>query len=107
MPCTPGRPFWHYRGLPVTQYWKVPAADVAPDLRVAVNARAEYWMSRQPIPGGPAFENFEMRTRFRQGQTFVFGVTRRDLADLIPVPAPVRPPDAATPAAAPSPRRSP
>lgn len=77
----PGRPFWRYRGMPVTQYWRVPAADVAPDLRVAVNARAEYWMSRQPIPGGPAFENFEMRTRFREGQVFVFGVTKQSPAD--------------------------
>jgi hypothetical protein len=80
----PERPFWHYAGAPVTQYWKVPGAEVASDLRVVVNARADYWMSRQPIPGGPAFENFEMRTRFREGQTFVFGVSKLVPGDLMP-----------------------
>jgi hypothetical protein len=36
-----------------------------------------YWASRQPLPGGVAIENFELRERFYEGQTFVFGVTRR------------------------------
>lgn len=80
----PAQPFWHYAGVPVTQYWKVPTARVAPDLRVIVNARAEYWMSRHAIPGGPAFENFEMRTRFREGQAFVFGVSKLAPGDLMP-----------------------
>lgn len=74
----PGRPFWHYAGVPVTQYWRVPGGEITPDLRVIVNARAEYWGSRQPIPGGPAFENFEMRTRFREGQVFIFGVSKSE-----------------------------
>jgi hypothetical protein len=34
-------------------------------------------MSRHPIPGGVAFENFEMRERFRPGQRIVFGITHR------------------------------
>lgn len=80
----PGAPFWHYAGMPVKQYWKVPEAGFAPDLRVAVNARRTYWRSRQAIPGGPAFENFEMRTRFREGQVFVFGVAKQAPSDTRP-----------------------
>jgi hypothetical protein len=34
-------------------------------------------MSRQPIPGGIAFENFEMRERFAPDQRIVFGITRK------------------------------
>lgn len=73
----PGRLHWRYRGFPVTQYWKKPAGSARDDLHVAVNGRYTYWMSRQPIPGGIAFENFEMRERFYDGQRFVFGLTRR------------------------------
>ena len=40
------------------------------------------WKSRHPIPGGVAFENFEMRERFRPGQRFVFGITRRTPGEL-------------------------
>ena len=72
----PGSPAWHYGGVPVTQYWKVDKDSVHDDLQAAVNARYTYWKSRQPIPGGVAFENCELRTSFRDGQSFVFGVTR-------------------------------
>lgn len=72
----PGSPAWHYGGAPVTQYWKVDKDAVHDDLQAAVNARYTYWKSRRPIPGGVAFENCELRTRFRDGQSFVFGVTR-------------------------------
>jgi hypothetical protein len=72
----PGSPVWHYGGVPVTQYWKVDKDAVHDDLQAAVNARYAYWKSRRPIPGGVAFENCELRTSFRNGQSFVFGVTR-------------------------------
>ena len=49
---------------------------------MAVNGRFTYWLSRQPIPGGIAFENFEMRERFHDGQRFVFGITRRTPGEL-------------------------
>ena len=78
----PGRRHWRYAGVPVTQYWKKPAGTAGQDLRVAVNGRYTYWMSRQPIPGGIAFENFEMQERFEQGQRFIFGVTRKAPQDL-------------------------
>jgi hypothetical protein len=78
----PGRRAWHYAGCPVTQYWKKPHGTVRDDLHVAVNARYTYWQGHQPIPGGVAFENFELRERFYEGQTFVFGITRKTPAEL-------------------------
>jgi hypothetical protein len=73
----PGRRLWHYGGFKVTQYWKKPRGTARDDLHVAVNARYTYWQTRQPIPGGVAFENFELRERFYEGQVFVFGITRK------------------------------
>jgi hypothetical protein len=67
------RPHWRYVGKPATQYWRVPDPD--PKLTVQVNGRYTYWASRgKPIPGGIAFENFEMVSPFRDGAEFVFGV---------------------------------
>ena len=50
------------------------AADPDPRLRVLVNARAAYWASTAPIPGGAAFENFELVEPFRQGREFRFRI---------------------------------
>lgn len=73
-----GRPhFWDYLGAKVTQYWRKPSAEITPNLTCAVNARYTYWAGRQPIPGGISFENFELREPFRPGQTFIFGITRK------------------------------
>ncbi|HNQ74887.1 MAG TPA: hypothetical protein PKN95_14965 [Verrucomicrobiota bacterium] len=74
--------FWYYGGQPVTQYWRKPAATVRPDLRAVVNARYTYWQSQHPIPGGVAYENFELNERYHPGQEFIFGVTRRTPAQL-------------------------
>jgi|GEM_PF-291249 len=73
----PGSRHWYYGGFPVTQYWKKAKETVHEDLEVAVNARYTYWKSNRPIPGGVAFENFELRERFYDGQQFTFGITRR------------------------------
>ncbi|MBU6400227.1 MAG: hypothetical protein KGS61_07895 [Verrucomicrobia bacterium] len=73
----PGADDWYYGGGRVTQYWRVPAGSVQNDLAAVVNGRFTYWQSRQPVPGGIAFENFEMRQRFRDGQQLIFGITRR------------------------------
>jgi hypothetical protein len=67
---------WHYGGCKVTQYWAKAAGTFHKDLEVAVNGRYTYWRSSQPIPGGVAFENFELRERFYDGQQFIFGITR-------------------------------
>jgi hypothetical protein len=65
-------PDWHYVGKTATQYWRSPARR---NLVARVNARKTYWASHAPIPGGVAFENFEMQAPFRPGQKFVFGIT--------------------------------
>ena len=67
--------FWDYNGRKVTQYWRKPAAEVTPQLACAVNGRYTYWMSERPIPGGVAFENFELREPFKSGQSVIFGIT--------------------------------
>lgn len=78
----PGTKRWYYGGVPVTQYWRKPKGTWRPDLEAVVNARFTYWMSRQPIPGGIAFENFELRARFHPHQQFIFGVSRQTPAQL-------------------------
>ncbi len=75
--------FWQYQGESVTQYWRKPAAGIDESLRCAVNARFKYWMSSTPIPGGLAYENFELVENFKDGQEFIFGVTRRPPAELL------------------------
>lgn len=74
---TPGNEsaHWVYPLPRFTQYWRVPASSVQPDLRVRVNARRVYWQSKTPVFGGIAFENFEVRQRFVPGQSFIFGLT--------------------------------
>lgn len=74
---------WQYRGHKVTQYWRKSASDLHDSLQCAVNARFTYWMSLNPIPGGPAYENFELVEAFRDGQSVTFGVTKRSPADLL------------------------
>jgi hypothetical protein len=78
----PGTRHWYYGGAKVTQYWRKPKGAFRDDLHALVNARHTYWQSAQPIPGGVAFENFELRERFYDGQCSVFGITRRTPAEL-------------------------
>lgn len=61
---------WFYVGTRGVQTWR--AADPDPALVVQVNGRHTYWMSEAPIPGGIAFENFELVEPFRQGRAFTF-----------------------------------
>lgn len=68
--------FWHYKGLKVTQYWRAHPHKEHP-LRIKVNGRFMYWMSRSPIPNGAAYENFELIQNYFDGQQFVFGITER------------------------------
>jgi len=78
----PNSELWHYAGVKVTQYWAKAPGDFSADLRAIVNGRYTYWMSERPIPGGVAFENFELRERFYDGQKFIFGITRRTPREL-------------------------
>ncbi len=73
----PNSRLWHYAGCKVTQYWAKDPGTFRDDLHAVVNGRYTYWLSSRPIPGGVAFENFELRERFYDGQKFVFGITRK------------------------------
>jgi hypothetical protein len=77
-------PFWYYPLPRIMQYWRVPAHDIEPDLRVRVNGRQVYWASRNPVPNGVAFENFEVRQRYKRGQVFIFGATTVEAWDFSP-----------------------
>jgi len=68
--CTPS--WWRYQGKWASQYWKT-AAD--PQLKVRVNGRVCYWGSQAEIPGGIAFENFELEAPFDPKRMFVFGIS--------------------------------
>jgi hypothetical protein len=87
----PRSPWWTFRCEKLTQYWRVPARHIEPDLRAYVNGRRVYWgtSDRVPggieIPGGVAFENFEVRQRYRPGQVFIFGITKAAPPELRPI----------------------
>jgi hypothetical protein len=70
---------WRYIGCRGEQTWR--AADPDERLVAQVNGRHTYWMSEHAIPGGIAFENFELVEPFRQGRAFTFSVTPMDAAD--------------------------
>jgi hypothetical protein len=78
VPPDPAGPGWAYRGsFPVTQYWRVPKdACGAQDVKVRVNGRRLYWATHNPIPGGIAYENFDLEQPFCEGQSCIFGLTR-------------------------------
>ena len=75
---------WRYRLGRLTQYWRVPASEIEPHLRVRVNGRRVYWASHAALAGGIAFENFEVRQRFKPGQEFVFGVSAKEPWEILP-----------------------
>ena len=64
-------PWWRYKGRPATQYWRAPHR---PDVQVRVNGRTTFWGTTAPIPGGAAFENFELMAPFAEGRESWFGV---------------------------------
>ena len=63
---------WVYYGDKATQYWYNPSPQR--DLLGLVNGRFTYWGGKAPIPGGISYENFEFKSPFKNGETFVFGV---------------------------------
>lgn len=83
---------WRYRPFfTLTQYWRKEAAQADPSLRVRVNGRRYYWSGGTgdrnryvPIPGGPSFENFELRETYYPGQKFYFGLSRKAPSELVP-----------------------
>jgi hypothetical protein len=73
-------PWWRYTGKPATQYWRSAHHE---NLVVRVNGRTTYWGTTTEIPGGVAFENFELESPFKSGQEFWFGVTPHSPAELL------------------------
>jgi len=82
---------WRYRPFfKLTQYWRVDAGGYDPSLQVRVNGRAKYWSGGSAeksnyvaVPGGPAFENFELRENYQSGQTFYFGLSLKPASELV------------------------
>ncbi len=72
---------WKYNGKKATQYWYCPRP--SEELRGVVNGRYTYWQSANPLPGGIAFENFELTEPFELGQTYVFGITPQSAEEFI------------------------
>lgn len=72
---------WKYYGKKATQYWYSP--NPHEDLVGLVNGRYTYWGSKSPIPGGVSFENFELKSPFKNGEIFIFGVTPLSAQKLI------------------------
>lgn len=72
---------WFYYGKKATQYWYVPDPD--PSMVGLVNGRYTYWASDSTIPGGVSFENFELKSPFKPGEIFVFGVVPLSADELI------------------------
>ncbi len=65
---------WRYVGRPAVQTWST--AD-RPGVVARVNGRSIFWASHAAIPGGPAFENFELTAPYDPRQTFRLTVTPR------------------------------
>ncbi|MHA4809095.1 hypothetical protein ACX0G9_13360 [Flavitalea flava] len=84
---------WHWRYRPfykLSQYWRTDSSGTDSSLQVRVNGRAKYWSGgiEDPkayisIPGGPAFENFELRENYRPGQQFFFGLSQKPARELL------------------------
>lgn len=72
---------WKYKGKKATQYWYCPKP--SSELQGVVNGRYTYWASKSPIPGGIAYENFELTEPFRSGQSYIFGITPLSPQELI------------------------
>jgi len=73
---------WDYAGKVCTQYWRKYPGTVSKPMVVRVNGRAAYWGSHAPIPGGVAFENFELIEKYVPGVESAFGVTLKTPKDM-------------------------
>jgi len=82
---------WRYRpNFKLTQYWRKDGPGYDPSLQVRVNGRSKYWAvaSRDPkayvsLPGGAAFENFELREKYYPGQKFIYGLSRKPADEIL------------------------
>ncbi|MDB5324599.1 MAG: hypothetical protein JWM57_168 [Phycisphaerales bacterium] len=64
-------PGWRYEGRQAVQTWTTP---MRPGLRARVNGRTTFWGTQALIPGGAAYENFELMAPFIGGETYRFAI---------------------------------
>lgn len=74
--------WWAFDGLVATQYWRKYPGTVSSPLSVRVNGRAVYYGTKALLPGGIAFENFELIEKYAPGVESAFGVTLRTPAEM-------------------------
>lgn len=74
--------WWSFEGLVSTQYWRKYPGTVKTPLNVRVNGRAVYYGTQTPLPGGVAFENFELIEKYEPGVESAFGVTLHTPAEM-------------------------
>jgi len=72
---------WRFKGIFATQYWIKEMPDTR--LQGLVNGRFTYWAGQAPIPGGIAYENFELKEPFKNGSIFIFGISPAEPEKLI------------------------
>ena len=76
------RKWWYFDGRVATQFWRKYADTVKSPVAVRVNGRAVYYGTNAPLPGGIAFENFELIEKYQPGVESVFGVTLQTPAQM-------------------------
>lgn len=76
------RRWWYFDGRVATQYWRKYPDTVRWPVKVRVNGRATYYGSHGPLPGGIAYENFEIIEKYEPGVESVFGVTLQTPAQM-------------------------
>lgn len=64
---------WHHDGRWMAQFWLKAKGAFDQTLQCRVNGRRVYWAGDTPIPGGIAYENFELREEFHPGRELWFG----------------------------------
>lgn len=74
--------WWVFDGLVSTQYWRKYPGTVSSPLSVRVNGRSAYYGTKARIPGGVAFENFELIEKYVPGVESSFGVTLKTPAEM-------------------------
>lgn len=74
--------WWVFDGLVSTQYWRKYPGSISSPLSVRVNGRAVYYGTKAHIPGGVAFENFELIEKYAPGVKSSFGVTLKTPAEM-------------------------
>lgn len=74
--------WWHFNGRISTQYYRKYPGTAKSPIRIRVNGRARYYGQATLLPGGVAYENFEIIEKYEPGVECVFGVTLKTTAQM-------------------------